>query len=219
MAKLNIMKISFYISNFLFLIFACVLMAVGSYAINQQSVTSVSIPAGITALGAILLLATIFGVFAACKESQANKLLLSVYMIIIGVLIVILLFVGVAVAVKKDAAPTYVLEGFKGLNNAGKLDIQAVQQCCGALDYNDTLAGQPCPDMARYPLSNRPCVPILVSEFNSIFNTAGVCGIVFAVIMLIGFFISGFLLFKAREGYNQSVYKTHEDAGLQSDAL
>lgn len=191
-------------------------MGVGSYAINQQSVTSVNIPAGITTLGALLLLATIFGFFAACKESKANTILLTTYVIVLAILMVCLLFVGTAVAVSKDNAQQYVLQGYQGLNVAGKVTLQNAQNCCGGMVFNDTDRGDPCPTA---PGSQRGCVPILTQEFNSVFNTAGACGISFAAIIFVGLLISGYLLHKARLGYNESTYKTHDDSGLQAEAL
>ena len=54
---------------------------------------------------------------------------------------------------------SYVADAWNLLKNDGRVLFQNQFQCCGGMTYNDTFAGQPCPDLRYFPSANQPCIP------------------------------------------------------------
>jgi len=180
--------------NFVFLIFACALIGVGSVAFykNVGVLAGQTIPQGIIALGVFIMILSFFGCIGAWKE---NRLLLGCYFLFLFIFTILLLAVGIGVMSKKDEAGWYMSEGWK----RASLDVRASFQnglgCCGLEIWNVTSAYPfaDCPITIPAPAVNQswgtvqgPCLDQLVSAFNKSYSDLGGLGIAFAVIMFLG---------------------------------
>jgi len=183
-------KLSLGFFNILFLIFGCVLAAVGSYALSGHvnALAGVTVPRGIIVVGVMIILISIMGLLASWKES---RLFLSVYFFFILILTVILFSVGIAVFVEKDKSGQYMSQGWRSLDYMGspdsaneiRIDLQNSLDCCGLTVFNVS-AGYPCPATALQ--TKQTCLPRLQSVFESNFGTAGSCAIGFSIVMIFG---------------------------------
>jgi hypothetical protein len=168
--------------NVLFLIFGCVLMGVGSYALNNQvgAIAGQTVPMGLIVLGVFIMLLAILGALSAWRESRA---FLGLYFAFLLLFTIILFAVGIAVYVKKNDADWIITEAWNDGGKDVQLSLQNALDCCGLKTVNDT--GYGCPANI-VPATAATCLPIMVDQFNGSFLTAGACGIAFSVIMLAG---------------------------------
>lgn len=185
-------KGTLFLVNLLFLIFGCVLAAVGSYALsgNVNALAGVTLPRGLIVIGVFIIILSFVGCLAAWKES---RIFLGLYFVFLLIFTIILFAVGIAVYVKKDKSAQYMSEGWRGLTDVDPVagnDIRVALQnqlgCCGLSGYNDTYRGVPCPSLVASPLSAQPCLPLLDDIFQKNVVTAGGCGIAFSIIMIFG---------------------------------
>jgi len=170
--------------NVLFLIFGCVLMGVGSYAVNNQvgALAGETVPVGLIVLGLFIMLLSLLGAWSAYKES---RLALGIYFIFLLLLTIILFIVGISVYVKKDQSEYYIREGWYSADDDIRRTLQGVLDCCGLERFNDTGLG--CPDSMGSnpdPATTPTCLSIMVGIFRDDFGTAGACGMAFSIIML-----------------------------------
>lgn len=167
--------------NILFLIFGIVLMAVGSYALNNHVavLAGQTIPTGLIVLGVFIMLLSILGAGSAWRES---RLLLGIYFLFLLLFTIILFAVGIAVYVKKDDSDELLTLAWNDAGRDVRLSLQNVLDCCGLDRWNSE--GE-CPPTQQNNLTARTCLPLMVNTFNDSFTTAGACGIAFSVIMLV----------------------------------
>lgn len=182
------MKLCLLVWNLLIFIFACVLMAYGSYALSQNmkgagEIQGSTLPAGIVVLGVFLFLLSFLGCLSTWKEKNIG---LALYFIILFIMCVLLLGVGGAVLSKRNNADSFLSEGWKQANNDLRLDVQNYYGCCG-LNYAGDLEGEkPDGQSACSTINRGGCLPFLVRTFKSKFYEAGSAALAFAIIMLFG---------------------------------
>jgi len=183
--------------NVVFLIFACVLMGVGSvaYTRNVGPIAGQTIPQGIIAMGVFIMFLSFMGCFGAWKE---NRLALGCYFFFLLLCTILLLAIGIGVMAKKDEAGYYMTQGWGSANSGTRETLQNSFSCCGLNSYGPTdplNAVLPCPNITS-PTSycntlvngyyECACLNSLISAFNSSYNDLGATGVSFAVFMFIG---------------------------------
>lgn len=109
------------------------------------------------------------------------------YFVFLLLFTIILFAVGIAVYVYKDQAEYYISQGWANSPGVVLQGLEALFDCCGlaAAGQNTGFVDPPynsssCPDTYQF----RPCLPLMVDVFKSSYQTAGACGIAFAVIMV-----------------------------------
>jgi len=178
-------KIILLLANLLFMIFACILIGLGSYALNSMpnSVAGQTLPAGLVAMGVFILILSALGAMSAWKESVPG---LGIYLALLLLITIILFAIAVAITVEKGNAGEYIAEAW--YDERAPWDVKnGIQQelgCCGLRYWNDS-AAQPCPDVASAP-GSAFCYPDLVSGFENAYAHAGGAGIAFSVCMGVG---------------------------------
>jgi len=182
--------------NVVFLIFACVLMGVGSvaYTRNVGPIAGQTIPQGIIAMGVFIMFLSFTGCFGAWRE---NRLALGCYFFFLLLFTILLLAIGIGVIAKKDEAGYYMGQGWESASNDVRASLQNSFSCCGLYTFNDTWTAFPpyqCPSLTSgngnppcSPNPNQcPCYNLLVSAFNKSYNDLGATGVSFAVFMFVG---------------------------------
>jgi len=184
------LKLTLIAANVLFLIFACVLMGVGSVAYNHSvgPLAGTEIPVGIVVLGVFIMFLSFIGCFGAWKES---RIFLGCYFFFLMVLTILLFAVGLGVYSKREEAAYYMSEGWKTSPNDVRVSFQNALGCCGLefVNNNFTYPGIPCPTNPRLNASTNqaiPCLFELTDLFASSMQTVGGTGVAFAVIMFLG---------------------------------
>ena len=199
--------------NCLFLVFGCVLVALGAYAVNSQAgaLAGASLPKAIIALGVFTIVLSFLGCFASFFES---RLALSIYFGVLLLICLLSFLIGIGVLVEKNESTSLLVQGW---SNAGWTAQQALAEaigCCGFYDYCDncqcfTSAHQACkPTPAQctncvspatrgnssYTLSgwscpagstssSPVCLGVLQSSFDKYYQQAGGASIAFGVLM------------------------------------
>jgi len=207
--------------NLLFLIFACVLCALGSYALNNQVavLSGQTLPQGIVVIGAFLLILSLVGYVSAWKEIRIG---LGIYFFFICILTIILFSVGIAVYVKKNEADVYITEAWVESSDDTRQSLQNAFWCCDLVQFNETCqteqapAGQPCLSPCDMP-ANAPdapvstCLPLMTSSFTNNFQTAGACGIAFSIIMVVCLLFTAYLMVGIRQSaVNAAIERNRE---------
>ena len=139
------------------------------------------------------------------------------YFFFVSIITVILFAVGIAVYVKRDQADVYIAKAWAAASVDTKDSLQAAFSCCGlvvfnlsgsAQDSDDGAYAYPC-DLPRPDITAaNPCQPIMVSSFQTNFNTAGSCGIAFSVVMVLSLALTAWLMRGIREtAVNQAIEK------------
>jgi len=193
--------------NLVLLIFACVLMGVGSVAYTKGvgPLSGQTIPQGIIALGVFIMFLSFAGCFGAWKE---NKHCLGFYFLFLLLFTIMLFAIGIGVVTKKNEASAYMQSGWISLGYSDRNSFQQTFGCCGLNYYNDQYSafnpnppptGYPCPTNTTSNRTDRPCLPQLVSSFNSSYNTLGITGIVLAIFMLLFMIVSCRLIRAVRQ--------------------
>lgn len=207
----KILKIVLLAANMIFLIFGCVLVGVGSVALNSRVgvMSGLTLPTGIIVLGVFIMLLSFLGCFGAWRE---NRVFLGVYFALLALLTLLLLIVGIAVYVERNNASKYMIEGWRSSNNDVKVIVQLEFQCCGLMSYNDVEKGDPCPD--NLP-SKEGCLDSLKGSFRNNFTQLGAVGISFAVLMIVFLIFAG-LLMKGiqRKKFDEDIASIKAVAGL-----
>jgi len=186
------LKLTLIGANVLFLIFACVLMGVGSVAFNHSvgPLAGTEIPVGIIVLGVFIMFLSFIGCFGAWKES---RLFLGCYFFFLLLLTILLFAVGLGVYSKREEAAYYMSQGWMAAPNDVRVSFQNALGCCGLEFYitNYTYMGYPCPPLSMSVLNIStnlavPCLSQLTDLFTSSMTTLGGTGVAFAVIMFLG---------------------------------
>ena len=197
--------------NLLFLVFGCVLCALGAYAVNSQAgaLAGASLPKAIIALGVFTIVLSFLGCFASFFES---RLALSVYFGVLLLICLLSFLIGIGVLVEKNESQSLIVQGW---SNAGQTAQEALAEaigCCGFAKYCDNcncrtsggatctptaaqcnncvttgrnstvqLNGWSCPSGSS---SSTPlCLTSLQNSFDSYYQQAGGASIAFGVLM------------------------------------
>jgi len=213
------LKLTLIGANILFLIFACVLMGVGSVAYNHSvgPLAGTEIPMGIVVLGVFIMFLSFIGCFGAWKES---RLFLGCYFFFLLLLTILLFAVGLAVYSKKEEAAYYMSDGWMVSPNDVRVSFENTLSCCGLYTFNDTWAGQPCPTNLKLNVTtNQPvaCLGELTSLFASSMQTVGGTGVAFAVLMFLGMVFVCVLMRGIRQkGIREQENNAIDETGPQS---
>jgi FtsH-binding integral membrane protein len=187
----------------LYLIFGCVLCAVGSYATTGASaeLAGQTLPVGLIVIGSFLIVSSLIGVISALKEIRIGLLIFFVLMLIWSI---ILISIGIAVFAEKNNVDNLLASGWAKAPKDLKENLQTTFICCGRYGYNSVNPDDPenencvtpCPgqNISTDPTTAPGCVPTLSSSLKSNLTTAGNCGIAFSVIMFVGLAFTCFLM-------------------------
>jgi len=210
------LKLTLIGANVLFLIFACVLMGVGSVAYNHSvgPLAGTEIPVGIIVLGVFIMFLSFIGCFGAWRES---RLFLGCYFFFLLMLTILLFAVGLAVYSKREEAAYYMSEGWKSAPNDVRVSFQNQLQCCGLEVFNDSYKGNPCPTVLRLNVTtNVPvtCLGELTDLFSTSMQNVGGTGVAFAVLMFLGMIFVCVLM----RGIRQKSLREHDNIGAVEDS-
>jgi hypothetical protein len=195
-------KIILLATNLVFLIFALVLIIAGAYALNSKAnaFAGQSLPGGIIAVGVFTLLLSALGAVASWKES---RFLLSIYFILLLCIVIIMFSIGVAILVNKGNSEKYIVDAWNAappdLITAAQLDFS----CCGLRTTSDSTVQ--CP--SKY---TGPCLPVLKSAWEKVYNVSGSIGLAFSIIMGVAIFLV-ISLMKGIKKFQQEKRKFEED--------
>jgi len=222
------LKLTLIGSNILFLIFACVLMGVGSVAYNSGvgPLTGASIPIGIIVLGVFIMFLSFLGLWGAWRES---KNLLGCYWFWLFLLTLLLLAVGIGVYSQKQQAGYYIEQGWLTTTPDVQQTFQNTFSCCGLYLFNDTYTprsfrgqGYSCPTGSytsttsgntTFISNGQPCLPVMSQAFQNNFSKLGATGVSFAVLMLLYLVIACVLLQSIRKrSATEEALHTGEDS-------
>lgn len=230
------MKYSLFAINLVYLIFAIVLIALGAAAAKDLAgqLSNNTLPDGIIVMGVFLLLVSLFGFFSAWKEWRPG---LGIFAAFVLLLAIILIAVSIAVYVEKNNANYYITTGWTNGGTNVQISVMAAFSCCGLTDPSSVY--QYC-GIGRYPAtgggtvptpsqcctsnstanttsgyvpnySALPCLPILISDFDSYVTPAAGAGIAFSVLMFASLVFIGMLMKGIRlKNLNLEVLKNRE---------
>ena len=221
----------------LYLIFGCVLCAVGSYATTTQAaqLAGTSVAKGIIAVGVFLLVTALLGFLSAFYELRIGLL---VFFVLMTIWTIILIAIGIAVYAEASSnnVRNLLASAWAGLTVSSRVGIETGLSCCNtySTDYvinstypqgywlqydtgacpiipcaNVNFAGCSCSVNAQCTNSSlEGCVDLMTSSLSSNLNTAGACGIAFSVIMAVGLVMTWFLMSGIRsKGYELAIQK------------
>jgi len=183
--------------NVLFLIFGCVLMSVGSYALNNEigDLAGATIPTGLIVLGVFIMLLSLVGAMAAWRES---RVFLGCYFVFLLLFTIILFAVGIAVYVEKNDSDVFISKAWNEAPPDVRQSLSSYVGCCGLNTFNDSESTDggyyQCPAPYNNPSNTPACLPLMVDLFDHSFTTAGACGIAFSVVMLAGLVLICYLM-------------------------
>ena len=181
-------------------------------ACQINSLTGVTLPAGIICLGVFVLLLSICGALAVWHESRVGLLLYALFLLCI---VISLFALGIAVYVEKDQAGSYISRGWQLSPPDVRQALEVEFACCGLNQFPVNATSCPPPSQVAIP-QNQTCLPLLVSAFQSNYVTAGGCGIAFAVLM--GCFIALAVLLVRGVGIKRQQTAEAEDSRRASRA-
>jgi len=208
------LKVTLIGANVLFLIFACVLMGVGSVAYNHSvgPLAGTEIPLAIVALGVFIMFLAFLGCFGAWRES---RFFLGCYFFFLLVLTILLFAVGLAVYSKREEAGYYMRQGWISAPNDVRVSFQNSLGCCG-LESPTDYAGIPCPNNQTAIINQTNqmtqfCLPVLTSLFRDSMQNVGGTGVAFAVLMFLGMIFVCVLM----RGIRQKSQKEQDNIGVE----
>lgn len=177
-------KVILLVANLVFMIFGCILIGVGSYALNSTAnqLVGQTLPSGVIVMGVFILVLAAIGACSAWKESIIG---LAVYLTLLLIICIILFSIGVAIVVKKNQAGEYIQSAWYRGPADVKQSIQQNLNCCGLTNWNDS-AVLPCPTASS---NTTGCYPQLLNAFNTAYANAGGVGIGFSISMGLGIII------------------------------
>jgi hypothetical protein len=210
------LKLTLIGANVLFLIFACVLMGVGSVAYTHSvgPLAGTEIPMGIVTLGVFIMFLSFIGCFGAWRES---RLFLGCYFFFLMLLTILLFAVGLGVYSKREEAGYYMIIGWTESPNDVRVSFQNQLMCCGLITFNDTLAGHPCPEKLKMnDTTHEPvaCLAELTDLFRASMQNVGGTGVAFAVLMFLGMIFVCVLM----RGIRQKSLKEQDNIGAVEDS-
>lgn len=165
-------------------IFACILIGVGSYALNNRanSLADQTLPTGLIVIGVFIMLVSLIGALSAWKENTKGLLF---YFVILLLITIVLFAVAIAVYSQRNNADSLIDKAWHSSSADVHQEIQNALSCCGLFNNTDTLS----PSTCTAQTNNTPCFDPLVDAFHKAFKAAGATGIAFAVIMVSADFI------------------------------
>ncbi len=176
--------------NVIFLILGSVLIAVGSAAVNSDigQLSGSTLPTGITVLGIFIVFVAILGGYASWRESRA---ILSIYFFFILIFTLILFFVSIAVYVERNSSEDLIRTGWTSAGPYAQNSLAAIFTCCGFDSFNDSVTFNAWAAVNLYCTgpeikSGVGCLSVMKSSFQSYYETAAACGIIFAFLMFFG---------------------------------
>ena len=197
--------------NALFLIFGCVLCALGAYAVNSQAgaLAGASLPKAIIALGVFTIILAFLGCFSSFFE---NRVALSVYFGVLLLICLLSFLIGIGVLVEKNESQSLIIQGWANAGDTAQQTLAEALGCCGFARYCDqcscspactptpaqcnncvtppvsgnssspfTLNGWSCP--AGSSSSSPVCLTVLQNSFDQYYQQAGGASIAFGVLM------------------------------------
>jgi len=177
-------KVILLAANLIFMVFAFVLIGVGSWALNSKSndLAGQTLPSGLIVIGVFMLLLSGLGAMSAWKESVGG---LAAYLTLMIIVSIILFSIGVAVSVQQNEAGTYIERAWVAAPDDVKRSVQLEFDCCGLKAWNES-AVQPCPSTASDPVTSVGCYDALVSGFEYAYRHAGGTAVAFSVLQVAG---------------------------------
>lgn len=133
------------IINFCFLLFGFALLLLAVYAMRTNMIDVLSDTPLFQAIAALGLFVVVLSLIGCCGAYYEIRWLLIVYAIVLWALLVAQLSCGVFVFSRRDQAPTYITEAWATTPNTLRVQVQNFYSCCGLFAFNDSAAGQPCP--------------------------------------------------------------------------
>ena len=123
-------KYTLVVVNTLFLIFGCVLCALGAYAVNSQAgaLAGASLPNAIIALGVFTILLAFLGCLASIFESRVA---LSVYFAVLLIICLLSFIVGIGILVEKNQASSLIIQGWTASPQPAQQTLSEAFGCCG----------------------------------------------------------------------------------------
>ena len=203
-------KYTLVLVNCLFLIFGCVLCALGAYAVNSQAgaLAGASLPNAIIALGVFTILLAFLGCASSFFES---RLALSIYFGVLLVICLLSFIVGIGILVEKNQASSLIIQGWAATPDTAKQTLSEAFGCCGFSSYCDSCrcyvngTATACPDAVCVACVNNPakslvttgyscpagssssapvtCLSSLTASFAHYYQQAGGASIAFGVLM------------------------------------
>ena len=197
--------------NLLFLVFGCVLCALGAYAVNSQAgaLAGASLPKAIIALGVFTIILSFLGCFASFFES---RIALSVYFGVLLLICLLSFLVGIGVLVEKNEATSLLVQGWSNAGSTAQQTLAEALGCCGFYSFCDNcvcvrsgdactptltqctncvttggansttrLDGWSCPGSTT--ATTPVCLTVLQNSFQSYYQQAGGAAIAFGVLM------------------------------------
>ena len=225
--------------NLLFLVFGCVLCALGAYAVNSQAgaLAGASLPKAIIALGVFTIILSFLGCFSSFFESRVA---LSVYFGVLLLICLLSFLIGIGVLVEKNESQSLLVQGWANAGNTGQQALAEAIGCCGFYTYCDNcncmngtvpclpttaqcnncltprggnstvrLSGWSCP--AGSTTSTPVCLSVLQSSFNNYYQQAGGASIAFGVLMFVAMLLVCVLMRAIKQkAYLDSVRAQHK---------
>jgi len=165
--------------NLFFFVLAIILISVGAWAVQSNTLSFAGgangLAGGIVAMGTFVMLISFLGCCGAFRE---NRCLLGIYVVVLGLVVLIQFILGVVIA--STNPEELANEGWRSANNNVKVDLQKQFSCCGLKVYNATDRGVPCPDLAKFPTSNRACLSAIKADLKKYVTGVAAVGILFA---------------------------------------
>ena len=199
--------------NCVFLVFGCVLCALGAYAVNSQAgaLAGATLPDAIIVLGVFTIILSFLGCGSSYFESRVA---LSVYFAVLLLICLLSFVVGIGILVEKNQSSSLLIQGWAATPALGQQTLMEAFGCCGFISYCDkcvcsstvgakqivactnaqclscTAAASPANTTAQglnCPAGSSPsspvCLSALQSSFNQYYQQAGGASIAFGVLM------------------------------------
>lgn len=195
-------KKSLLVLNVIFLIFAIIVIAVGSYVVQSavSAITTQGVPVGMIVMGTFLLVISIFGCIAAAKESRK---LLGIYAVLLFLILLVQIIIAIVLLTNSKKADDYVRDGWAGASASQQADLQDSFGCCGLTNYNETLSPQTC----KAENKNTPCLSKISSKFEDNYVALGAIALTFGILQAFGVILALCL----RGGVGQTTYDEQQD--------
>lgn len=176
--------------NLLFLGLGAVMIGIGVYALNARTTEF----AGRNTIMTVIILGAIVAGIAflgCCGAAFKSSWLLCFYALILIAVIIAQVVVASMLLADSNNADRWLVDGWKKAKNDVRVDVQNQVDCCGLHEFNDTYAGQPCPEHVTN--TSATCFEKLKQEFRDSSMMLGIMVVVFAVIELLGVFFALYL--------------------------
>jgi len=175
--------------NFLFLVIGLLLIAFGSWALNNlgsiSSMFSTGLPIGLIILGIFVFLLSFFGF---CGAAIENRYLLLMYTLIMLALMICQVAIGAAAwsqSANIDTLNSLFEKQWRRLDNETKDSLEREFQCCG---FNSTTERDTvCIDTYQY---SRTCAAAIEEFFRKYMHVIFYVAIVFGILEIVGLFFA-----------------------------